>query len=223
MAISAVRGLTSLRRFFLEPAKPRQRQYEALRAYFVEGLSSAKVAARFGYRDGSFRMLCHAFRRDPHPPFFATPRAGPRTTSRKLAARVHAVALRKKNHSVYEISARLKADHKIVLSPTAVREILRQEGFAPLPRRRDDERPQEPRPTVEPVADARVFSMAQRAFTTACGGLFLFIPDMVRLEIEGLAQAARLPGSTMIPAPHALRSAIGILYRVLLAMALEER
>jgi len=210
MAISAVRELTSIRRFFLEPAKPRQRQYEALRAYFVEGLPSAKVAARFGYRHGSFRMLCHAFRRDPDPQFFVTPRAGPRTTSRKLAARAQVVALRKKNHSVYEISDVLKEDHKIVLSPTAVREILRQEGFAPLPRRRDDERPQEPRPTVEPVADARMFSMAKRGFTTACGGLFLFIPDLVRLGIGELAEAARLPGSRMIPAPQALRSALAL-------------
>jgi hypothetical protein len=210
VAISAVRKLTSIRRFFLEPAKPRQRQYEALRAYFVEELPSATVAARFGYRHGSFRMLCHAFRRDPDPQFFVTPRAGPRTTSRKLVARAQVVALRKKNHSVYEISDLLKEDHKIVLSPTAVREILRQEGFAPLPRRRDDERLQEPRPTVEPVADARMFSMAERGFTTACGGLFLFIPDLVRLGIGGLAETARLPGSKMIPAPHALRSALAL-------------
>src|SRR5271157_387406 len=210
MDIGAVRGLTSIRRFFLEPANPRQRQYEALRAYFIDARPSAEVAARFGYRHGSFRMLCHGFRRDPDPQFFALPRAGPRATSRKLTARLQVVALRKKNHSVYEISDLLKQDHKLGLSPTAVREILRQEGFAPLPRRRDDERPQQPRPTVEPVADARLFSMAQRGFTTACGGLFLFLPDLVRLGIDGLAQAARLPGSKMIPAPHALRSALAL-------------
>jgi len=210
MPIGAVRDLTSVRRFFLAPASPRHRQYEALRAYFVDGLPSADVAARFGYRHGSFRMLCHALRRDPDPQFFVTPRAGPRTTSRKVAARELVVALRKKNHSVYEISDLLKQDHRIALSPTAVREILRQEGFAPLPRRRDDERPEQPRPTVEPVADARMFSMAERGFTTACGGLFLFLPDLVRLGFDGLAQAARLPGSKMIPASHALRSALAL-------------
>jgi hypothetical protein len=52
--------------------------------------------------------------------------------------------------------------------------------------------------------------MAAHAFTTACGGLFLFLPDLVRLGIEGLAEAARLPGSKMIPAPHALRSALAL-------------
>jgi len=35
-------------RFFLEPINPLHRQYEALRAYFVEGLPSAEAAGRFG-------------------------------------------------------------------------------------------------------------------------------------------------------------------------------
>jgi len=52
-------ALTSETRFFLEPASPAQRQYEALRAYFVEGLSSTDVSRRFGYTPGSFRVLCH--------------------------------------------------------------------------------------------------------------------------------------------------------------------
>jgi hypothetical protein len=38
------------------------------------------------------------------------------------------------------------------LSPTSVREVLRIEGFAPLPRRRDEERPDRPRATIEAVA-----------------------------------------------------------------------
>jgi hypothetical protein len=40
--------LTELERVFLEPADPTHRQYEALRAYFVEGLPSHAVAKRFG-------------------------------------------------------------------------------------------------------------------------------------------------------------------------------
>jgi hypothetical protein len=36
-------------RFFLEPTQARHRQYEALRAYFVEGRSPTEVAQRFGY------------------------------------------------------------------------------------------------------------------------------------------------------------------------------
>jgi hypothetical protein len=182
--------------------------YEALRAYFVEGRPSGKVAAAFGYTAASFRVLCHQFRRDP-PEFFAAPRPGPRLQPRKSAARDLAVKLRKQNHSIYEISAALKeAGHP--LSSTAVREVLREEGFARLPRRLDEERLAEPRPTVEAVADVRQFSLHSRSFTTPCGGLFLFLPDLVRLQIHKLATAAQFPGSRMIPAAHALRASLAL-------------
>ena len=51
------------RRFFMEPATPRQRQYEALRAFFLDQVGSAEAARRFGYTPGAFRVMCHAFRR----------------------------------------------------------------------------------------------------------------------------------------------------------------
>jgi hypothetical protein len=43
-----------LAQVFLTPANSTHRQYEALRAYFVERLPAAEVAARFGYTVGSF-------------------------------------------------------------------------------------------------------------------------------------------------------------------------
>jgi hypothetical protein len=60
--------LTQLERIFLEPTDATHRQYEALRAYFVEGLPSHEVAKRFGYTPGSFRVLCHQFRKNPATP-----------------------------------------------------------------------------------------------------------------------------------------------------------
>jgi hypothetical protein len=38
--------ITQEGRFFLQPTQARHRQYEALRAFFVEGLSSAEAAQR---------------------------------------------------------------------------------------------------------------------------------------------------------------------------------
>ena len=184
--------------------------YEALRAFFLEGHPSQQVARAFGYSPGAFRVLCHQFRRDPHPQFFVSVARGPRTQPKKSKAREMALALRKQNHSVYEISAALK-EQGMALSPTAVREVLRAEGFAPLPRRLDEERPAGVGPTLEPVADARAFALApETEFVTRCGGLFLFLPELVRLQVEGLANAARLPGSMMIPAAHALRAALAL-------------
>jgi hypothetical protein len=64
---------TLCRRFFLEPSGPSQRQYEALRAVFLDGCRQKDVAARFGYNYGAFRQLVLQFRADcvagQPPPF----------------------------------------------------------------------------------------------------------------------------------------------------------
>ena len=202
-------SISEVRRFFLEPRSPRQRQYEAFRAYFVEGVPSAQTARAFGYSPGAFQVMCHHFRRDLDRIFFISPKRGPRTQPRKSAAREVIIELRKRNHSIYEISEALK-EKKLPLSPTAVGEVLKAEGFAALPRRLDEERPLRVRPVVEAVADVREFSLAPRRFETPCGGLFLFIPDLVRLGFDAVARTARLPGSRMIPSACALRSTLAL-------------
>jgi len=201
--------LTEFRRFFERPATPSQRQYEALRAYFIEGLPSAKVARRFGYTPHAFRMLCYDFRRGELSDFFVVKRPGPRQQPRSDKVRNVVVELRKRNYSIYDISRELKEQGKS-LGPTAVRQILAAEGFAALPRRLDEERPVGVGPTIEAVADVRNFVLSPGEFTTRVGGLFLFIPDLVRLNFDALAQSAKLPGSRMIPAEHALRSSLAL-------------
>jgi hypothetical protein len=179
-----------------------------LRAYFVERLASAEAARRFGYSPGAFRVLCHTFRRGELPDFFTTAHPGPREQPKKSAQK-QIVALRKRNYSVYEISQALK-EQGTPLSATAVREVLAAEGFAPLPRRLDEERPGRVGPSAEAVANVGDFTLSSREFTTRVGGLFLFIADLVRIDTDALALAAKLPGSRMIPAAHALRAALAL-------------
>jgi hypothetical protein len=98
-------------RFFLAPESTLQRQYEALRSYFVEGLPSGEVARRFGYTPGSFRVLCHQFRHDPQwrAAFFHAPRAGPSADPSHDPVRDLIVSMRKRNMSVYDIQHELAA------------------------------------------------------------------------------------------------------------------
>jgi transposase len=140
--ISAPYGLTDCRCFFAEPASARQRQYEALRDFYMEELPSSEVACRFGYSPGTFRVLCHAFRRRALPEFFAAARPGRREQPKKRRVREEIIALRKRNYSVYEISQALK-EQGTPLSVAGVREVLAAEGFAPLaaPARRGAPKP----------------------------------------------------------------------------------
>ena len=203
MSIGAPKTLTQIEQFFLEPSCAKQRQYEALRAYFVEKRPAPEVARDFGYSVGAFRVMCHGFRRDPNPVFFHTPRKGPKDQPHKSPARRRVIELRKRNHSIYEISAILK-EAGMRLSPTAVGEILKEEGFAALPRRLDEERGERVGPTIEAVADVRSFELRDGSYSTQCGGLFLFIPALVHLGIDAIATESQLPGSKMIPSAHAL-------------------
>ena len=141
-------AITSEARVFLEPGHPRQRQYEALRAYFVEGLPSPEAARRFGYTAGSFRVLCHKFRRGDLGAFFRDLPRGPQVQATKDPARPRILALRKQNLSIY--------------------------------------------------------------FATALGGLFVFVPWLVRLDLAGLVTTAGLPGTRMIPAAQAVRATLAL-------------
>ena len=108
--------------------------------FFVDGLPGVEVARRFGYTPGSFRVLVHQFRQSPRRDFFLTPAKGPHSAPKTDPLRDRIIALRKQNLSIYDISRTL-AHEGHPLSPVAVAQILKDEGFARLPRRADDERP----------------------------------------------------------------------------------
>src|SRR5258708_14771443 len=137
--------LNDLAQAFLVPENSTHRQYEALRAYFVDQLTAPVVADRFGYTPGSVQQLVHRFRRQPDRRFFAEPLRPGATTA--AAVREQIVQLRKQNQSIYDISQALKKEG-IERTPVAVAQVLQQEGFAKLPRRGDDERPAGTKPTA---------------------------------------------------------------------------
>lgn len=201
--------ITGLARFFLEPSSPTHRQYEALRAFFVEGLPSAFVAHRFGYTPGTFRVMCSLFRKAPHGDFFRVPTKGPKAAPKRDALGEEIVRLRKQNLSVYDISRALDHEGRAI-SPAAVSLILKAEGFARLPRRRDEERPGGVRAELAPVADVRALDLSARRFRTKFGGLFLFLPYLAQMPFDSLLEEASLPGSAMIPAGCALRSLLAL-------------
>jgi hypothetical protein len=213
MSITHGNGITQSdeARFFLAPEKPLHRQYEALRAFFVNGGQSSEVARRFGYTPGAFRVLCHQFRHDEakRSSFFQDVRHGPQVAPSRDRVRHLAVAMRKKNLSVYDIQRELAcAGHKISINALSI--LMREEGFTRLPRRRDDERPVTVRPEIAAVADVRALDLSPRSFRTRIGGLFLFAPLMKDLDLGRVLGKIDLPGSSMIPAEQAVRALLAL-------------
>lgn len=196
-----------LAQHFLEPQNTAHRQYEALRAYFVQRLPAAEVAKRFGYTTGSFHQLAHQFRSDPQRQFFVeTPKPGIKSNQ---DVRQKVIELRKQNLSVYDISRALKKED-IQRSPVAVGKLLKEEGFAKLPRRADEERPETVRPTQADRADVRTLSLEPRTVHTKFGGLFLFLPMLVEMGFNRVIGHCGLPGTKMVPAACAIRSLLAL-------------
>ena len=209
MSNSEASELTDLARFFLEPSNTTHRQYEALRAYYVGHLPSAEAARLFGYTPGSFRVLCYAFRQNPNRAFYLPPSKSPQVVPEKERVHETIVSLRKQNLSIYDISRALGQSGK-ALSPPAIAAILKQEGFARLPRRPDEERSAGIRPEVAAVADVNQLDLSPRQFRTKFGGLFLFLPYLAAMPLEKIFRQADLPGSKMIPAGQAMRSLLAL-------------
>jgi len=150
-------------------------------------------------------VLCHQFRQHPQRAFFLQPHKGPHRAPKRDPVRDQVIALRKQNFSIYDISETLKAEgHR--LSPVTISLLLKEEGFARLPRRADDERPDTPRPTAAAVADVRRLDLRPRQLRTKFGGLFLFLPYLAALPFDQLLGEAGVPGSKKIPAAHAMRA-----------------
>jgi hypothetical protein len=201
--------LTDLSQVFLQTVNSTHRQYEALRAFFVDKLPSKEAARRFGYSPGSFRVLVHAFRQDPSRPFFLPPAKGPKAAPKSDPLREQIIQARKQNLSIYDIRQVLQGKGHC-LSPTYINIILKEEGFARLPRRADEERPDHPHPEKAPVADVQQLDLSSRQFRTQFGGLFLFLPYLTEIDWNAVFAANGFPGSKMIPAAHAIRSLLGL-------------
>ena len=201
-------SITDTAKYFLEPSHPKQRQYEALRAFYVEGMTSAEAAREFGYQPVAFRVLCWRFRNRMDRDFFRDIPHGPKSQPRKDAVRDVVVELRKRNFSVYDIRDELERRGGDRLSATAIQEVLRDEGFSRLPRRADEERPIRPSPATDAISDVRSFVLEEREFSTRVGGILLFLPLLARLDLDRLARECEFPGTKMIPAGHALRAAL---------------
>jgi len=94
--------------YFVVPAEPAQRRYEALRAYFVEGLAAAEARARFGYSAATMHQLASDLRAG-RVALFVSAKPGPKGPRTALRVRDRVLELRAADRSVTEIAAALTA------------------------------------------------------------------------------------------------------------------
>jgi len=127
--------------FFANPQNTVQKQYEALRAFYVEKCPGEEVAKRFGYTLTSFYSLTRDFKKNllhdkPAQYFFASKVAGRKPKDETGKINQFIVGLRKKYLSVPDIKAILDVQGHLV-SERYIYNVIDKEGFARLPRRKN--------------------------------------------------------------------------------------
>lgn len=197
--------------FFTHPKSDWQRRYEALRASFVDRLSAAAVADRFGYKPGYVRLLRHLFRTgkvDIHEPPVEG-KSARRRVSREVRDKIR--SFRERRLSAGEI-AQLLSEEGIEISVRTVERVLAEEGFEKLPRRTQLKIGLTVKGASVPAkAQAiTVGALDGQSFESDAAGIFLFAPFLAQLDLDGVVRAARLPGTKAIPALSYLLSFLAL-------------
>lgn len=201
--------------WFTTPETVNHRRYEALRAFYVDGLTHAQAGARLGYSRWSMVNLVREHRAGRLELFAPPARPGPPPGAAPAKDRVRArvIELRRGGLSTYEISARLAAE-ATPLNRTSVAEILAEEGFGRLLRRPDPVAstcPATPgRDTHLPRTAKIDWAVWPRTVETGKAGLLLLVPDLVGLDLPTLVARAGYPATRVVPAVSWLLSLLAL-------------
>jgi transposase len=188
--------------YFTEPTEAVQRRYEALRCYFVEELSAAEVAERFGYSPQVVHQMASELRQGKAQ-FFVSGKPGPKGPRKSERIRDRVLELRAQERSVTEIAHALSAEGTPVSAQT-VWAILAAEGLERLERRPAAQRGAPP-PRLEPVK-ARAIPLWPAGLSLPCdhAGLFLLVPGIVELGLHELIGSCGYPSTKVLDAWHSL-------------------
>ena len=185
-------------KFFRHPSTPGQKQYEALRAYYVEKVPGKEVSRRYRYTYAAFNSLKQKFKAGQLK-FFVTPPRGPQGPRITSETRNKIVEYRRKNLSAYEIAEVLDTLGEKT-SVSSVDRILDQEGFPKLARRTHLKVGVTKDNTLVPEAAKTLKPKQLDGIEIPCdlGGIFLFAPLIEHFKIPHVVKATKLPGSAKI-------------------------
>ena len=188
--------------YFLKPSTVTQKQYEALRAFFLEELPAKDAAEKFGYTFRAFTSLVADFRKklrmlQGEDPFFLVKKPGRKELKEKALIVSKVVQLRKKYLSVPDIKVALDGKG-IKVSEKKIYLIVKQEGFARLPRRSKNERQSQEFSKIKPKTSSEIEFMAGDMFSSNSAGLLCFWSYMTKYGIDKIIYKSDYPETKTI-------------------------
>jgi transposase len=185
--------------YFTEYSNTMQKQYLALRRFFIDKHTAEQVAKEFNYSVMTIYSLVRDFKiklaESEEDPFFKEPVLGRKKIDPEGEVRDLVVNFRKKYFSVPEIKTALDA-LGFSISERTISTILTNEGFARLPRRSDEFRNEiEISNQTVPLTAPRSkrLSFGAEKFTSQQAGLLCFLPLIKRYGIDKAIQASSYP------------------------------
>lgn len=179
--------------FFLSPSSISQKQYEALRMYYVEDLSTKEVAKIFGYKHRGFTTIISNFNKklknnEIDELFFKPSQKGRKISQDVSKTKNIVISLRKNNHSVEEIKTILDGKGYNI-SERTINNILYKEGFPRLPRRTNLEKQNLKCPNITAEKSIKL-TYAEESFKSTSAGILCLLPYIKKLGIsEAIAKS----------------------------------
>jgi len=199
--------------FFTHPEFTAQKQYEALRMYYVENKEAAEVAEIFGYRYRAFTSLITGFRKSLHENtasgnFFVQRNPGRHRNKEGHKIKAMAVKLRKRNFSVEDIKIALDAAGYNV-SENTIYLLLKNEGFARLPKRNRQEKHSLDEVKIE-APKSSVLSFEHEGFKVSSGGIMAILPYIKKYGIDDIINKSQYPQTKTLPRLQSILSFIAL-------------
>lgn len=194
-----------LKKYFTAPQNPKQRQYEALRAFFVEKLSAQEAAEKFGYSIHRFYSITKSFRKElefksKKNPFFTINKKGRKHKEAEGELRNLIIGCRKQYLSVPDIKAMLDAKG-YKCSQRYIHLVLTKEGFSRLPRRSQSSREDVKKEVVKKIEapKSKALSYDPELFSTQNTiGILCLIPIIEKYGIRSAILKAGYPRTSII-------------------------
>jgi len=187
--------------FFTAPHSVAQKQYEALRMYFVEKIIAKDVAAKFGYSYRGFTTIIADFRKklkenNGEALFFQPSKKGRQVTEHVATAHQIIIDLRKKFYSVADIKINLDSLGYKICEKT-IHNILSDNDYSKLPRRMKTTKQKLESPKIQaPVSTMLKFE--NETFKSGSAGLLCFLPYLQKYGIDKLIEKSDYPQTTTI-------------------------
>ena len=199
--------------YFHESQHPFHRQYEAMRAFYLENKSAQQVAKQFGYTINAVYSLAQDFKslvtnRKADEHFFAKIMLGRKQKLNTEEIHEQIITLRKQYLSVEDIKENLDAQGKQV-SESYIYHTIKQSGFGRLPRRTTTIKKEvQSKIDIKAPKTSRLLinEANEETFSSSNVGVLCFLSYIQQYGIDQLINRSKYPGTKTLPKLNSILS-----------------